>query len=120
MASQEPTRPASARVRLARIAERVLDADERVGATAGGGRWVTRDEGRTIAGVVVAESATGAVDIALHLVVAAPTEPLETRAGLVRQAIVTAALSAGLTGRLGRIDIEFHDLAAPAESEVGP
>jgi hypothetical protein len=118
MPSLESTRPATARVRLARIAERVVEADPRVAPT-GGGRWVTRDGDRTIAGVVVAESVTGAVDIALHLVVAESTEPLATRAGLVRQAIVTAAVVADLTGRLGAIDIEFHDLAPP-ETEGAP
>jgi hypothetical protein len=117
MPSQEQTRPASARVRLARIAERVLAADEQVGPTAAGGRWVTRDADRTIPGVVVVESAGGAVDVSLHLVVAAPTEPLENTAGRVRAAIVAAAAAAGLGGRLGSIDVEFHDLA-PVESEA--
>jgi hypothetical protein len=110
--TMETTRPASARVRLARIAERAIDADDRVSATAGAGRWLTRDGDRTIAGVVAAEAVTGAIDLGLHLIVETPTEPLEQRASLLRQAIVGRAIAANLVGRLGGIDVSFHDVAA--------
>jgi hypothetical protein len=117
MTSMEATRPATVRVRLARIAERVVDADDRVSATAGAGRWLTRDGDRTIAGVVAAEAITGAIDLGLHLVVATPTEPLGQRASLLRQAIVAQAIQTDLIGRLGGIDVSFHDVAVAAESE---
>jgi hypothetical protein len=120
MPSLESTRPATARVRLARIAERVVEADARVTATAQGVRWVTRDGDRTIAGVVVAESASGAVDMGLHLIVAAPTEPLEGLAAELRQAIADGARRDSLAERLGTIDVAFHDVAIPTPEEAHP
>lgn len=119
MTSMETTRPATVRVRLARIAGRVIDADDRVSATKGAGRWLTRDGDRTIDGVVAAEAVTGAIDLGLHLIVATATEPLEQRASLLRQAIVAKAIQANLVGRLGHIDVSFHDVAAD-ESEEAP
>ena len=113
--SIDSTRPATARVRLARIARRVVEADGRVSATAGAGRWLTPDGDRTIDGVVAAEAVTGAIDLGLHLVAIAPTEPLEQRASLLRQAIVGQAIAAGLDDRLGGIDVSFHDVAVALE-----
>ncbi len=118
--TMETDRPATARVRLARIAERVIDADRRVSATAGAGRWLTRDGDRTIAGVVAAEAVTGVIDLDLHLVVASPTEPLEQRASMLRQAIVAQTIEADVVDRLGGIDVTFHDVAAAGESEGTP
>jgi hypothetical protein len=120
MTVSQSVRPATPRVRLARIAARVIDADARVSATAGPGRWLTRDGDRTIAGVVVAESVTGAIDLELHLVVAAPEEPLEHQAGRLRQAILGEAIKADLSGRLGAIDVSFHDVTGPTEPEGKP
>ena len=120
MTPPQSTRPATARVRLARIAEGVIDADDGVGATVGAGRWLTRDGDRTIAGVVVAESPGGAVDLQLHLIVATPVEPLEQGAERLRQAIREEAVRADLLERLGAIDVSFHDVAAPPEADGGP
>lgn len=71
MSTTESTRPVTARVQIARVAERVVEEQEGVGATRGAPRrWLTSDGDRTIAGVVVAEGASGAIDLHLHLVVA--------------------------------------------------
>ena len=110
MSPLEATRPASARIGIARLAEEVIAADPGVGPTAGNGRWVTRDGDRVLPGVVVAASGAGRVDVDLHLVAFLPLRPLDQQAASVRAGLAGAARRAGAAGRLGEIDVTFHDL----------
>jgi hypothetical protein len=119
MVASGPTRPASTRISIARLAARVIAASPALVATSGDGRWVTVDGGDRIPGVVAAEAGGGRVDVALHLVASWPPQPLEALAGQLREALLRSAASAGLGGRLGRVDVSIHDLQLP-EAEGRP
>jgi hypothetical protein len=110
----EQTRPASARIALARVAEALLALDTGVEPTVGVGRWVTLDGRRPIAGVVAAEEGDGKVEVELHLVVRWPAPPLTELAAKLRRELRREAVRSGLGSQLGAIGIDFHDLALPS------
>jgi hypothetical protein len=112
MSPLESTRPISRRIAIARLAEAVVAADPGVGATREGGRWLTRDGDRVIAGVVVAAAGDGRVDVAIHLVAYMPPRPLREQATALREALVAAARRTGVAESLGNIDVTIHDLVA--------
>lgn len=111
-------RPISTRIAIARLAEREIAADPGVSPTDGGGRWLTRDGDRAIAGVVAIASGGGRVDVALHLVAHLPPRPLEQQVAVLRAELQASAQHAGLSDILGRIDVAIHDLRVPGEGEA--
>jgi hypothetical protein len=110
MNALDTTRPASARIGIARLAEQVIAADPGVGPTRGGARWLTRDGDRVIDGVVVAAAGSGRVEVDLHLVAYLPPRPLGEQAESLRAALTRAARQAGIGTLLGEIDVTIHDL----------
>jgi hypothetical protein len=119
MNALEKTRPTSARIGIARLAQQVIAADPGVGPTRGGARWLTRDADRVISGVVVAVDGAGRVEVDLHLVAYLPPRPLGEQATSLRAALFTAAQRAGGVADLGEIDVTIHDLRErPADAGV--
>ncbi len=110
---------ASTRVRLARLAERALAASDGLSPTSGRGRWSTADGERSIGGVSAAETASGRIDIALHLVAEWPPGPLESRADELRDRLLEAAGEEGIADRLGEVDVLVHDIRGPERAEAG-
>jgi hypothetical protein len=116
MSTPQSIRPATTRVVLARLAERVIAEEDGVSATAGGGRWLTRDGDRDLDGVVVGASASGHLDVDLHLLAAWPPLPLPEVSARLRRRLSAAAASTGIESRLGRVDVTVHDVVEPAGS----
>ena len=115
MSSPESTRPTSTRIVIARLAEAVIAADPGVSATREGGRWLTRDGERVIAGVVVAASRDRRIEVGLHLLAYMPPRPIEQQAASLRAELLEAARRTGIGKSLGEIDVTIHDLVAPEE-----
>lgn len=97
--------PRSARIPLARIAERVIARNTAVTPTAGLGRWVTVDEAESIIGVVAAESVDGMVDLGLYLRLLWPPPPLGTLTRILYADLRREAERAGLGERLGEVEV---------------
>jgi hypothetical protein len=110
MTPPDAQRPTSARVAIARLAGAVIAADPGIGPTDGGGRWVTPDGDVVVPGVVVAAADGGGFDVALHLVAYLPPRPVEEQAASLRAALLAVTRRAGVTDRLGQIDVAIHDL----------
>lgn len=108
--SERVQRPSSRRVLAARLAEQVIACQDAVSATAGRDRrWVTADGDRLIDGVVLA--ATGRrLNVELHVVADWPPEPLQQFAARLRGGLERLASSAGLSDRLGNVDVAIHDV----------
>lgn len=113
-----PERAASERVQVARIAAEAIDRTDGVAATPRGDRrWQTSGGGETISGVLAAESASGRVDVELHLAAHwPPPASLDELGEQLRDRIRRSAERGGLGERLGAISIAFDDLLTPGES----
>lgn len=111
---RDQQRPATERVRLARLAAEAVVGTDGVTATAGpSGRWRTLDGERAIPGVVAIAVPEGRIEIALHLDALWPPEPFEALAASVRDRLRRAADMAGLDDRLGPVEVAFHDVLEP-------
>ncbi len=119
MDTEMPAETRSVRVRLARVAERVIALNTAVTPTAGLGRWVTGDGPDTIVGVLAAESVDGTVDLDLHLRLFWPPPPLDTLSRLLRSDLRREAEREGLGERLGGVDIHVNDLLERALDKTG-
>jgi len=107
----------SERVALARLAlAAALAQPGVVGAQAGAGlpRVTSTRSGSLLSGVAVFAAAGGRYEVDLRLV--AELVPLDQLADRVRARLATAAKRKGLAALLGAVNIEFVDLAAPADS----
>jgi hypothetical protein len=79
--------------------------------------WVTVDQGQRHPGVLAAVLPDGRHQVSLHLVVA--PVPLHPLADDIRAQIDADAAAAGLSDRLGPVDVAFEDLAESPQPE-GP
>ena len=103
---------ASGRVRLARLAGRVIARADGVTATSGpAGRWRTVAAQQTIPGVLAVEDPQGRVEVELHLVAQWPPQvPLALLGEQVRGDVRRSAATAGLAQALGAVAISFDDV----------
>ncbi len=103
--------PASARVRLARIAHHVAVGTRGVAHPMPGRRLATPDGQELVPGVVVAAVPGERYSITLHLAV--HPVALETLAERIRAAVLLEASAAGLAAAVGPIDVSFEDVVEP-------